>query len=432
MRLILRRRAAALLVAVSLAPAAARAQAAAPPAGPVTIVAGRLLDGRGGAVRNATIVVQGDTIARVAAGAAGPAPATYDLSRLTVLPGLIDSHVHLTWYITSRGKLHQPGDGDTPADAALAAAGNAHAMLMAGFTTVQSMGAPEDAPLRDAIARGVIPGPRVVTTLGSLGERAGGPDSVRAAVRRFKAAGADAVKIFASASIRDGGRPTMTDAQLGAACGEARALGLRSIVHAHSAESMRSAALAGCTQVEHGVFATPEVLRLLAARGTYFDPQCELVFRNYLDNKPWFEGIGNYNAAGFAAMERVVPQRKLLGRRWLATPGLKVVYGTDAVAGAHGRNAEDLVCRVRTVGQPAGAAIVSATSLAAEALGLGGRVGAVAAGMQADLIAVDGDPLTDVTALRRVVFVMKGGRVYRNVAPGAAAGAPRTRPSASP
>jgi imidazolonepropionase-like amidohydrolase len=239
---------------------------------------------------------------------------------------------------------------------------------------------------------------------------------VRAVVRKFKADGADAVKIFASASIRDGGTPTMSDAQLQAACGEARAVGLRSIVHAHSAESMRSAALAGCTQVEHGVFATPEVLALLAERGTYFDPQCELVFRNYLDNKRWFEGVGNYNAAGFAAMERVIPQRKLLGQRWLAARGLKVVYGTDAVAGAHGRNAQDLACRVRTVGQPAMAAIVSATSLSAEALGLEKEIGAVAPGMQADLIAVDGNPLEDVGALQRVVFVMKGGRVYRNVA----------------
>ena len=415
-------RRAALLVLLSSGSALAQG-------GTVTIRAGRLLDGRGGATRNATIVVTGDRITRVGSGVG--AAATYDLSRLTVLPGMIDSHVHLTWYITSRGKLHQASDGDTPAQAAVAAAGNAYATLMAGFTTVQSMGAPEDADLRDAIARGLIPGPRVVTTLGSLSDRTGPPDSIRAAVRRFRARGADAVKIFASASIRDGGTPTMSDAQLEAACGEARTLGLRSIVHAHSAESMRSAALAGCTQVEHGVFATPEVLALLAERGTYFDPQCELVFRNYLDNKPWFEGIGNYNAAGFEAMERVIPQRKLLGQRWLSTPGLKVVYGTDAVAGAHGRNAQDLVCRVQAVGQTAAAAIVSATSLSAEALGLGKEIGAVAPGMQADLIAVDGDPLQDITALQRVVFVMKGGRVYRNVAPRPAPPV-RTRPSASP
>jgi imidazolonepropionase-like amidohydrolase len=396
-------------LALGAAPAAARAQGA-----PVTIRAGRMLDGRGGVRENVTIVVDGGRIARVDGGASGVA--TYDLSRLTVLPGLIDSHVHLTWYVTARGKLHVAGDGDTPAQEALAAAGNAYATLMAGFTTVQSMGAPEDGALRDAIARGLIPGPRVITTLGSLSERTGPPDSIRARVRRFKRDGADAIKIFASASIRDGGRPTMTDAQLQAACAEARVLGLRSIVHAHSAESMRAAALAGCTQVEHGVFATPEVLTLLAEHGTYFDPQCELVFLNYLDNRQWFEGIGNYNAEGFAAMERVIPQRKVLGQRWLSTRGLRVVYGTDAVAGAHGRNAQDLACRVQTVGQPAGAAIVSATSLSAQALGLGDRIGAVAAGMEADLIAVDGDPLRDVTALQRVVFVMKGGRVYKHVA----------------
>ena len=247
--------------ALASAPTRAVAQNA-----PITIRAGRMLDGRGGMLESATIVVDGERIARVS-GATGPA--TYDLSRLTVLPGLIDSHVHLTWYITARGKLHVAGDGDTPTDEAVAAAGNAYATLRAGFTTVQSMGAPEDRALRDAIARGVIPGPRIVTTLGSLSERTGPPDSIRARVRRFKADGADAIKIFASASIRDGGRPTMTDAQLQAACAEARVLGLRSIVHAHSAESMRSAALAGCTQVEHGVFATPEVLSVLAEHGTY-------------------------------------------------------------------------------------------------------------------------------------------------------------------
>ena len=408
-------RALAFTLAAATAPALPPLLAqSAPPAGAVTIRAGLLLDGRGGSTRNATITIYGDRIARVSPGGAGGA--TYDLSRLTVLPGLIDSHVHLTWYITSRGKLHTARDGDGPAQEALAAAGNAWATLMAGFTTVQSMGAPEDAHLRDAIARGLVPGPRVLTTLGSMSERTGPPDSLRAAVRRFKQGGADAVKIFASASIRDGGTPTMTDAQVQAACGEAKALGLRSIVHAHSAESMRSAAVAGCTQVEHGVFATPEVLALMAERGTYFDPQCELVFRNYLDNKQWFEGIGNYNAEGFAAMERVIPQRRELGQRWMAAKRLKVVYGTDAVAGAHGSNARDLVCRVNTVGQSPMDAIVSATSLSAEALGMADAIGAIAPGMQADIVAVDGDPLTDITALQRVVFVMKGGKVYRNVA----------------
>jgi imidazolonepropionase-like amidohydrolase len=155
-------------------------------------------------------------------------------------------------------------------------------------------------------------------------------------------------------------------------------------------------------------------LHLLAEKGTYFDPQCRLVFRNYLDNKPRFLGLGNYTEAGFAAMEKAIPLAVGAIRMALATPGLKVVYGTDAVAGAHGHNAEDLVCRVREAGQDPMAALVSATSLNAEALGLGARTGAIAPGLEADLIATDGDPSRDITALRRVVFVMRGGRIYRN------------------
>jgi imidazolonepropionase-like amidohydrolase len=236
---------------------------------------------------------------------------------------------------------------------------------------------------------------------------------MRDIVRRRKAEGADFIKIFASQSIRDGGAPTLSQEQLNAICGEAKSQGLRTLVHAHSAESMRSAALAGCTQIEHGVFATDEVLRLMAERGVYFDPQCGLVFRNYLDNRAKYEGIGNYNEAGFAAMEKAIPLAVAAFKRARAIPGLKIVWGTDAVAGAHGRNVEDLICRVQDGGQPPMEAIISATSLGAQALGMGNQIGTIAPGFQADLIAVDGDPSTDITALRRVVFVMKGGRVYR-------------------
>ena len=239
------------------------------------------------------------------------------------------------------------------------------------------------------------------------------PDSMRAIVRQRKAEGADLIKIFASQSIRDGGAPTLTQDQLDAICGEAKAQGLRTIVHAHSAESMKAATLAGCSQIEHGVFATDEVLRLMAERGTYFDPQCGLVFRNYLDNRAKYEGIGNYNEAGFSAMENSIPLAVPAFKRARAPPGLKIVWGTDAVAGAHGRNVEDLICRVQEGGQPPLEALTSATSLGAQALGLGNQIGAVASGLQADLIAVDGDPSKDITALRRVVFVMKGGKVYR-------------------
>jgi imidazolonepropionase-like amidohydrolase len=221
------------------------------------------------------------------------------------------------------------------------------------------------------------------------------------------------IKIFASKSIREGGTQTLSLEQLTAACGEAKAIGLRTVVHAHSAPSMRAAALAGCTAVEHGVFADEAALAELAARKTYFDPQVCLVFRNYLDHKPRFLGIGNYSEEGFAAMERALPLAAAAFRRALATPGLSVVFGTDAVAGAHGRNAEELVCRVRDGGQSPRDAVVSATSRSAESLGLGSDRGVLAPGMRADLIAVDGDPERDIGAVTRVVFVMKAGVVFR-------------------
>ncbi|HVO36226.1 MAG TPA: amidohydrolase family protein, partial [Gemmatimonadales bacterium] len=178
--------------------------------------------------------------------------------------------------------------------------------------------------------------------------------------------------------------------------------------------SVRAATLAGCTQIEHGIFVKQASLDLMAARGSWFDPQCGLVLRNYLENRPKYEGIGNYNAEGFAAMERALPLTTAATRAALATPGLKVLYGTDAVAGAEGRNAEDLVCRVQEAGETPLHAIVAATSLNAAALGLGDRIGAVAEGYEADLIATDGDPSRDITAVRRVSFVMKGGTIVRS------------------
>ena len=296
----------------------------------------------------------------------------------------------------------------------LSTAANAYATLMAGFTTIQSPGSPEDKDLRDWIAAGQIPGPRVITSLNALSQTRLTPDSLRALVRRRKAEGADVIKIFASASIRDGGAQTMTDEQLSAICGEAKAQGLRTMVHAHSAASIKASVLAGCNQIEHGVFADDETLKLMADRGVYFDPQICLVFRNYLDNRAKYEGIGNYNAEGFAAMEKAIPIATEMFKRALKTPKLKVIFGTDAVAGAHGRNAEELVCRVQAGGQSPIDAITSATSLGAEALHMGDQFGSIAPGLQADLIAVQGDPTKDITALRRVMFVMKGGKVYRN------------------
>jgi imidazolonepropionase-like amidohydrolase len=288
---------------------------------------------------------------------------------------------------------------------------------MSGITTVQSVGSPSDVPLRDAIARGVLPGPRLHTSVRAITNEKLTPDQLRDQVRKLKSEGADLVKIFASKSIRDGGAQTMSTEQLSAACGEATALGLRTMVHAHSAPSMQSAAVAGCNQVEHGVFATPEVMRVLAERGTYFDPNIGLVIQNYLQNKAKFLGSGNYTEEGFAHMEKAIPLNFAMIKEAVKVNGLKLVFGTDAVAGAHGRNVEELIVRVQQ-GQPAMDAIVSGTSRAAEAMALQSLIGSIAPGMEADLIAVDGNPVEDITALRRVVFVMRGGKVYKNVAAG--------------
>lgn len=385
------------------------------------VASARALDGRGGVIEGARVVIEGGRIVAVEKGKPGGPRPTIDLGGLTLLPGLVDTHAHLAWHLNRQDRLHTPDDGETAEEARAAIAANALATLRAGVTTVQSPGSPEDKDLREAIDRGEIPGPRVLTSLAPLDEKSGGPDAMHALVRERLKQGADLVKIFASKSIREGGDPTLTLAQLRAACGEAQAFGLRTLVHAHSATAMQRATEAGCTQIEHGVFGTSEVFTMMADRGTYYDPNVCLVFRNYLDNRKRFEGIGNYNEKGFAAMEKALPLALAAFKRALATPGLHIVFGTDAVAGAHGKNAEELVCRVKDGGQAPMAAIVSATSLAAASLGLEGQTGALAPGLAADLVAVDGDPSRDITALQRVAFVMKGGRVYVNPPPARAA-----------
>ncbi len=380
----------------------------------VTVIrAARVLDGRGQSIINGDVVVQDGKIVRVGARAGVPAGARLiDLGSRTLLPGLIDGHSHLTWYFNRQGRYHTARDGDTPAQAMLAAAANASATLMAGFTTVQSPGSPEDKDLRDWIATQGLPGPRILTSLGAL--QRGTPDTLRALVRARKEQGADIIKLFASGSIRDGGAPTLNDEQVAAVCGEAKSLGLHVMVHAHADAAIKSAANGGCHEVTHGLFASQETLDLMAARGTWFQPQCGLIFTNYLDNRAKYDGIGNYNADGFAVMEKMLPVAPEVIRKGLATKGLKITYGTDAVAGAHGKNAEDMVCRVQKSGESPMHVIQSATSVNAESLGLGAVIGALAAGYEADIIALDGDPIADITAVRRVSFVMKAGKVYRN------------------
>jgi len=182
-------------------------------------------------------------------------------------------------------------------------------------------------------------------------------------------------------------------------------------VHAHAPGGARAAVLAGCTSIEHGAFLDGATLQLIADHGAYFDPNF-LVLHNYIENKPKFLGIGNYNEEGFAYMEKGIPMMADVLKKAMAHH-VKLVLGTDAVAGSHGRNAEEFIYRVRDGGQPAMDAIVSGTSMAAESLRLQDKIGTVAEGMEADLVAVAGNPLDDITAVRKVVFVMKGGRVFK-------------------
>jgi len=378
----------------------------------ITIRAGTVLDGKGGVQRTAVITIDGTRIVKLSDSQ--PEILTYDLSRLTVLPGLIDTHVHIGAHFGKGGRASNAGE--TPADAALAAAANAYAMLMAGFTTVQSIGQPIDVPLREAIARGRIPGPRLLTSVHQLTDTALTPDEVRRFVRKSVADGADVIKIFASKSIREGGGQTPSDEQIAAACSEAQIVGKRIWVHAHAASAVRAAALAGCTAVAHGSQITDTEADLIAARGTYFEPNIGLVSQNYIENRARYLGIGNYDEAGFKFTEDGIPLKLAMFKMAIRHMGLKIIMGTDAVAGAHGQNARETIYRVREGGQATMDAITAATSLNAEALGLGDRIGTLAPGMEADLIAIDGDPLSDITALRRVAFVMKGGVVWRNVA----------------
>lgn len=378
----------------------------------VVVRAGAVLDGRGGRSGPTDIVIRGSKIVRLRPPAGLP---TYDLSGMTVMPGGIDTHVHLDTYFDAKGRPQGFYEAQESAEAiVLGGMDNAWRTLQAGITTVQSMGAPLDRNIRDAIARG-LPGPRVLTSLDwVVGDTTTPIDTLRATIRRRVADGADMVKIFASKSIREGGAPTITEAQLKAACDEAKALGKRSIVHAHAAEAVKRAARSGCTTVEHGGLADESALDAMAEHGTFFDPNVYLVLRNYRDHKSQLLGVGNFTEEGFAHMERLVPVMVDVFRKALARPKLKTLFGTDAVAGAHGRNWEELIYRVELAGQPAMAAIVSATSLAAASLGLEREIGTLASGFEADLIATDGDPGTDITALRRVRFVMRSGIVYRN------------------
>ena len=383
--------------------------AAPSPPGPVIVLADRALDGRGGVLRDVRIGVSQGKITSLSAPASNEP--TIDLRGYTVLPGWIDTHVHLDSHFDRTGRIATRSE--PPAEAALAIADNAWVTLMAGFTTVQSVGAPSEAPLRDMIRDHGFPGPRVLTSLSPIQADSSVPlDSLRAIVRRRKAQGADLIKIFASKSERVGAGPTITEEQLRALCDEAAAVGLRSMVHAYRSQT-GAAARAGCRELEHATYSTQADVDAAVKAGAYISPQVGLVVQNYLENRARYVGVGGFTDDGMAIMEHDLPRDFEICTLAVHTPGAKVVFSTDATAGAHGRNAEEFLGRVEHCGQTPMAALVSANSLAAEAMGMSDRVGSLVAGYDADIIALDGDPLTDLTAVRRVVFVMRGGVVYK-------------------
>lgn len=376
---------------------------------PIRIHAGLLVDGAGGSLKDATVTVQGDKIVAVEQGAKGPW--TFDFTKATVLPGLIDNHVHITWHFNDDGRADMKG---IPREKqALRWAENLNKTLMAGYTTVQSIGSADDLLLRAELATGHLVGPRLLTSSTSFSNQAATPEEGRAFVRARKAEGADLIKIFASKSSREGGGATLSAEVVAALCDEARKQGLRTWVHAHGDDSIQRVVAGKCTTVVHGSLATPPTFKLMADAGVLFEPTVGVVTQNYVAHEKNYTGIGNYTPEAFVNMKAFLKNQ---GPRWKAMftsePKLIILTGSDAVAGAEGRNAEEVIFRVQN-GWPAMDGIVSTTSRNAKAIGLEASIGAIKPGLQADIIAVEGDPLADITALRRVSFVMKDGKVYR-------------------
>jgi imidazolonepropionase-like amidohydrolase len=379
-----------------------------PPAGTLVILSEHALDGRGGTLEDARIGVAHGKITSLAAPLEGN---VIDLRGYTVLPGWIDTHVHFSSHFDRTGRIAT--DTEPPMEAAMGMATAAWETLMGGFTTVQTVGDIAEIPLRDAIRDHGFPGPRTLTSLEWVtGDLETTPEELRAMVHERKAQGADLVKIFASASQRVGATPTLTEAQLKILCDEVRAIGMRSMVHAYRSQ-VAAAGRAGCDQIEHVTYATREELQTAADAGAFISPQVGLVIQSYWENRARYLGAGNYTEEGMKIMHDDIVLDWEVCSLAAQIPNAKLVFSTDATAGAHGRNAEEFIGRVEYCGQTPMEALVSAHQLAAEALGMADQLGQLAPGFAADIIALDGDPLQDINAVKNVVFVMRGAVVYK-------------------
>jgi imidazolonepropionase-like amidohydrolase len=375
------------------------------------------------------ILIDQDRITAVGPSVAIPPGAkVIDLSRATVLPGMIDCHTHITDNPGAAGEMRR-----TFVDAAILAPGNARATLLAGFTTIRDLGAPQfvDISLRNAINRGDIPGPRIqaatmpISATGGHGDLNGfspyvstgqwsgvadGIDDIRKKVRWEVKYGADVIKVTATAGAMSEEESVdaalYTQAELDALVDEAKIWGRRVAAHAHGTEGIKRAVRAGVASIDHGTFLDDEGARLMVEHGTY------LVKDSYEDR--WFleraPGWG-YPKTIIEKLGKIVKGHEAAFRLAMKA-GVKIAFGTDAGMLPHGENALQFRDYIAWGMKPMDA-ILTATRNAADLLGWGDRIGAIAPGYFADVIAVAGDPLGDPTELERVTFVMKGGVVYK-------------------
>ncbi|MGE0884639.1 MAG: amidohydrolase family protein [Blastocatellales bacterium] len=395
------------------------------------IKAGRVLDVRTGRItNNAFIIVEGDRITAVGANVSVPAGAeVIELNNMTVLPGLIDCHTHLTF---DPGGFGYSGLGISIPREALKGAKNAKLTLEAGFTTVRNVGARgyTDIALRDAIDAGEVPGPRIVASGPSLGITGGhcddnllpfefhhksdgvadGVEGVMTKTREVIKYGANVIKICSTGGVLSLGddpkASQYTLEEMKTIVAEAHRLGRKVAAHAHGGDGIKLAVLAGVDSIEHGSYIDDEAVKLMKERGTYLVPTL------YLGD--WF--LANYEKLGLppsivAKAREVMPTMQKNFARALSQ-GVPVAFGTDSAVYPHGLNAHEFAVYVR-LGMSPIQAIQTATVHASKLLGQEDRIGAIEAGKFADLIAVEGDPTKDVTELERAKFVMKGGQVVK-------------------
>jgi imidazolonepropionase-like amidohydrolase len=396
----------------------------------IVIRAALLLDGNGGApLSPAIVVVRGDRIDAVGSSIATPTGArVIDLGAATLLPGLIDLHTHLT----STG-VHWEDEllKTTPGQATLHGAYNARITLLAGFTTCRDMGPTwpfTDIDLRKAIDEGLVPGPRLmaagnyVSATGGAGDArqfsiyvdvpivqnlADGPDAIRHVVRTNLKQGADFIKILVTGAVLSKGTPPgaqqYSEEEIHVAVVEAARWGRHVAAHAHGTEGIKAAIRAGVRTIDHGGMMDAEAVELLRTHHAYFVPTL------YTS-----ESIAENPGVPDAEKERSRQIKEIKDRSFqmVLKAGLPIGFGTDAAVVPHGENAREFAYRVK-LGESTMAAIVAATRTSAEIMGWRDRVGTIEPGKFADIIAVNGDPLRDISELERVTWVMKGGTVYK-------------------